>query len=836
MLNAYLFHDDKEKQQRDNVLLQLADWRTCPQQGNTFDCSLFSFAVLLHLVNQLEVTQTVFEQGHVTNLRRGLYRFLSVGYKTGARKDACNYMPRSYIYSHFPCLKSRYREDDNSADDEVEIVGVTVDDGGDGGDGGGNGNNDGRDGGSDGDPDFEAGKDDNSSCDGSGNGDGGSDGDPDFEVGKDDDGSSVEEEDRKLSPAEKRKDEMDSADIDYEDEEFEAFFPEEEGLDDLEEVAKAIEGYEQQTGCRLIVKKSKAGSYRHYVCAGHVGCPFFAKIGSRRRDGRFILKKTNLFHKGKTRPHRAKDGRRWKQRRQGKLDGAIRGVRRAKDGAPTPKDVVKAAANLDGVDAGYNEAYRALHHVHPSLAIDEEKTFELLIPYLNQFGDNNGGSMVNYEMDGNCVKRLFICPGFMDDNLEHVRPVMSLDAAHMKSRWGGTLFVASVLTALDELFPVAVAITTDNESEATWTYFLQHLHQACPTLTAEHQRTRVTHKLYSFISDRDKGLVEALQKVFPENLSTSCAVHVQRNVQTKFGKNAAKYVQEISRTFSTRKENSLLNKLQSINRRAFNYVSAIEARKWRSTQWVLDDTLPPRYGITSTNSSEATNNMLDNARNTTWLDAIDLIADKMTTRIATLRSAVWTISDTQVTPKVEQIMKKRWDYAASCRVIEIESGFSRYKVSRENEENVGTTEISHVIDSRREICTFGKWQEFGYPCLDATAYFRKFLEKDYDWILRNKICKFMLYGAEKEVLRRNINPVVVDSLSYDGTTKPPKKGRTKRRGRPKKRRLHKHSKFVDAKDSPITCHICGKNGHNQQTCHLRRGDESEGSGNVHDIT
>ena len=71
----------------------------------------------------------------------------------------------------------------------------------------------------------------------------------------------------------------------------------------------------------------------------------------------------------------------------------------------------------------------------------------------------------------NNIKHVFVCPAMMDASMRYVQPVMSLDAAHMKSQWKGTLHVASVKTARDEIHLVVFAIMTDNESAAGWNGF-----------------------------------------------------------------------------------------------------------------------------------------------------------------------------------------------------------------------------------------------------------------------------------------------------------------------------------------------------------------------------
>ena len=86
----------------------------------------------------------------------------------------------------------------------------------------------------------------------------------------------------------------------------------------------------------------------------------------------------------------------------------------------------------------------------------------------------------------------------MKTTLRYVRPVISLDAAHLKSEWLGTLYVASVKTTCDEIYPVAAAITKENECEATWTWFLELLHSAVELLVVTNPRaslgrTQVLH-------------------------------------------------------------------------------------------------------------------------------------------------------------------------------------------------------------------------------------------------------------------------------------------------------------------------------------------------------
>ena len=75
-------------------------------------------------------------------------------------------------------------------------------------------------------------------------------------------------------------------------------------------------------------------------------------------------------------------------------------------------------------------------------------------------------------------------------SMRYVRPVLSLDAAHLNSRWKGTLYIASTKTACDEIYPVAFAIGRGNENVEGWKWFLELLHSSIPTLTMDHPKPR----------------------------------------------------------------------------------------------------------------------------------------------------------------------------------------------------------------------------------------------------------------------------------------------------------------------------------------------------------
>ncbi len=161
---------------------------------------------------------------------------------------------------------------------------------------------------------------------------------------------------------------------------------------------------------------------------------------------------------------RARDGRRWKERRAGKLDNIIVQVRKTKKDAPIPPDVVKTAATSKGEVIPYSAEYRALT-VESKAASEEQKLgFQLVIPYLEKFKETNAGSFVSYVRNKDLTRKsLCIFPSFMNDSLKFVGPIISLDATHLKSKYKGTLLTATVLSAMNELYPLGFMTYSGNE-------------------------------------------------------------------------------------------------------------------------------------------------------------------------------------------------------------------------------------------------------------------------------------------------------------------------------------------------------------------------------------
>lgn len=83
------------------------------------------------------------------------------------------------------------------------------------------------------------------------------------------------------------------------------------------------------------------------------------------------------------------------------------------------------------------------------------------------------------------------------------RLVIGLDAMHLTGKLGGVMMAATGLDGENSIFPIAMGVGTA-ETEANWYIFLKELKTKIPDQYG-----------LTFISDRQKGLTEAVAELFP---------------------------------------------------------------------------------------------------------------------------------------------------------------------------------------------------------------------------------------------------------------------------------------------------------------------------------
>ncbi|XP_063943790.1 uncharacterized protein LOC135150742 [Daucus carota subsp. sativus] len=100
------------------------------------------------------------------------------------------------------------------------------------------------------------------------------------------------------------------------------------------------------------------------------------------------------------------------------------------------------------------------------------------------------------------------------------RPLIGLDGCHLKGPYGGQLLSAIGTDANDGMYPLAWAVV-EAENSDSWSWFLANVVSDL----------KITNDgSWTFISDRQKGLINALESIVPNAEHRFCVMHLYRNM------------------------------------------------------------------------------------------------------------------------------------------------------------------------------------------------------------------------------------------------------------------------------------------------------------------
>ena len=194
-----------------------------------------------------------------------------------------------------------------------------------------------------------------------------------------------------------------------------------------------------------------------------------------------------------------------------------------------PSEVVRDARREQGIKISYSTAWRAKEDAVARINGSHEDSYAQLPQYCTDIVTSNPGSTVVIERtDDNRFLRLFICYAASAIGFAHCRPVLGLDGAHLKGKYLGILLSATATDANGSLFPLAHAIVAvENDDNWFWFSTILHdvIHMHAPAFLVPHELV--------FVSDRQKGLLEAVELSFPGSPHGYCLRHLYENMHKK---------------------------------------------------------------------------------------------------------------------------------------------------------------------------------------------------------------------------------------------------------------------------------------------------------------
>jgi len=458
-----------------------------------------------------------------------------------------------------------------------------------------------------------------------------------------------------------------------------------------------------------------------------------------------------------------------------------------------PNVLVRRARADKGVIVTPYSARKAINMVHcpPSEADNYEKISSLL----RELSTSDAGTITDLKIDAQGrFQRLFVYPSAASEGLRSALPVIALDACHLTGPFKGmkhfpsyscsigVLLAATGLDGAGQIVPLAFCIA-ETESEETWTYCLTHLLRGSPWLNAPS---------ILILSDREKGLSNAVEALLPCACHTFCAFHIAKNVNPSLTKGSRKLFFQMARAQNVETFEELLAKLRESQPRAAEYIEQIPLETWVACYCPL-----PRFGHITSNIAESFNRWILEERGLDHFSLVVSLLERMSNLYRTRKDeyrAARGILPLKVQRNLDSNIQKAHRYVSRETVNGI------YRVKKADVDNV-----VYIVNLLNKSCTCGKFVDRQFPCAHACSSILGTRKNPID--LMSPRYKTISLRA---VYDGNILPICVQDLPTDDLLPPLLR---KRRGRPAKSRMRRSSE-----KKRYECGFCHRMGHNKRRC------------------
>ncbi|XP_010462874.1 PREDICTED: uncharacterized protein LOC104743500 [Camelina sativa] len=256
--------------------------------------------------------------------------------------------------------------------------------------------------------------------------------------------------------------------------------------------------------------------------------------------------------------------------------------------------------NDHGVGVSYSKAWRAQEHASELARGLPADSYEVLPSWFHMIEKKNPGTITYIKADSdNKFRYGFLAFGASIRGFKLMRKVISIDGAHLKSKYKGTLLAASAQDGNFQLYPIAFAVV-DSENDASWDWFLRCLKTIIPD-----------ENDLVFVFDRASSIATALSVNYELAHHGICTFHLHKNLETRFRASASflPVVHDASRAYTLYDFDYLFSQISNGNPELGEYLWQADIRKWSRAYSPSN-----RYNIMTSNCAESINSLLKETR------------------------------------------------------------------------------------------------------------------------------------------------------------------------------------------------------------------------------
>lgn len=370
---------------------------------------------------------------------------------------------------------------------------------------------------------------------------------------------------------------------------------------------------------------------------------------------------------------------------------------------------------------------------------------------------------------------------------------LQLDATFIKNSTGGTLMMACYKNGNNNIRIIGLAVVP-SESEETWTWFLTIMKQKlCVSPTF-------------IISDREKGLLKAVE-MFPGVHHAYCLRHVLENFNLRFkDKKLKDNVWGLAKATSQQSFQAAEMKIEAKNKAALEWLIQIGYDKI-----TLLHSPVCKFGMLTSNNVESINSRLKALR---LLPIVELLLG-VEAMVLVDRHHDWTMAQDwtgEITKYATKTLKKHLLTAEKHGFTLLQTSTHQFLVfcqfPLQSTLQVGLYPVTS--------CSCGSFEQFQLPCTHI-AFVLNEMKIDYHRFVGSTWGKDLFLRAAAPIFP-DYPLTVISELESIPLTEPLL---TKKRGRPKKKRIESQCATVELDSRPKKvrkCGLCQGTGHNRRSC------------------
>ena len=400
----------------------------------------------------------------------------------------------------------------------------------------------------------------------------------------------------------------------------------------------------------------------------------------------------------------------------------------------TPQNLMAKFRTEFQCDVLYSTAWSAIKTAKESAEIVLENSYEFLPSLTEKIRAR--GDIANYECASNGeFRRFFLMWNASIHFFGSSRKLLYLDGTFLAGTNKGTLLVAVSQDGCDQLVLIAIAIVESENSES-WNWFVHNINS----------NMNINHLSVIVMSDREKGIINAVNTVIPLCSKAFCLRHIGSNLRIAFRDQAALGLYwSAANTYSIEEFNRKMNLLCNLNQPCHQRLIDIGVDKWANSMFPV-----PRFGKNTNNPAESLNSALK-----------QFISNDITNLIISINNYTMIKFNERRQKRFRGLIVDKYQKILSEKIRE---GASLTNV--QSSSTIYLVDQIHEVNLANKTCDCNEGKDMGIPCMHICSVLQKnhinpisFISKVYlTETYNNQFAHNILPLTSKNLLRSNVLP------------------------------------------------------------------------------